>query len=472
MRIPHSRSRTAHRARPEDERPPVRRQILYGLQHILSMYGGVIAVPLIIGGATGLPPERIALLVTAALFVSGAATILQTVGVPFFGSQLPLVQGISFASVATMTAIAARGGGLSAVFGSIIVASLIGLVLSPFFSQLIRFFPPVVTGSIITVIGVSLLPVSFRWAMGGTATAPDYGSVSNIALAGATFLIVLLVSRLLQGLLSRLSILLGIVAGTLVAFALGKTDFSGVGHGPVVALPQVLPFGAPAFSVSAIVSMTVVILVTMIETTADIVALGEIVETEVSPRRVGDGLRADMLSSAVAPLFGSFPCTAFAQNVGLVALTRVKSRYVVATGGLILVVLGLLPVLGRVAAAIPQPVLGGAGIVLFGVVAASGIRTLAKVDYDNNLNLVIVASALGFGIIPIAVPGFWSHFPGWFATIMDSGISSASVVAVVLNVAFNETRALRKSGPSTVAAAPSPGTVARADSPDGTTETG
>ncbi|GAA4547356.1 nucleobase:cation symporter-2 family protein [Amycolatopsis samaneae] len=468
MRIPQFR-KAARRLRPEDERPPVRRQVVYGLQHILSMYGGVIAVPLIIGGATGLPPERIALLVTAALFVSGAATILQTVGIPFFGSQLPLVQGATFASVATMTAIAARGGGLPSVFGSIIVASLVGLVLSPFFSQLIRFFPPVVTGTIITVIGISLLPVSFRWAMGGTAGTPGYGSVGNIALAGLTLLIVLLVSRLLQGLLSRLSILLGIVAGTLAAFALGKADFSGVGHGPVVAVPELLPFGAPVFSVSAIVSMTVVILVTMIETTADIVALGEIVGTEVSPRRVGDGLRADMLSSAVAPLFGSFPCTAFAQNVGLVALTRVKSRYVVATGGLILVVLGLLPVLGRVAAAIPQPVLGGAGIVLFGMVAASGIRTLAKVDYEHNLNLVLVATALGFGIIPIAVPEFWSHFPGWFATIMDSGISSASVVAVLLNLAFNEIRGRRAAGPSTVAAAPSPGAVPpRTDGPDTT----
>lgn len=454
MQFLRARVPAEHSARPEDEMLPVRQQLIYGLQHILSMYGGVIAVPLIMGGAAHLPPDRIALLVTASIFISGAATILQTLGVPYFGSKLPIVQGISFASVATMTAIAAHGGGLPAVFGSIIVASIVGLVLSPFFSQLIRFFPPVVTGSIITVIGVSLLPVSFRWAMGGTEKAADYGSVGNIALAGVSFLIVLLISRLLQGVLSRLSILLGIVAGTVVAFAVGKTDFSHVGHGAIVALPKVLPFGAPTFSVSAIVSMTIVVLVIMTETTADILALGEIVGTKVDPRRVGDGLRADMLSSAVAPLFGSFPCSAFAQNVGLVALTRIKSRFVVATGGLILLVLGLLPVLGRVVAAVPPPVLGGAGLVLFGMVAASGIRTLSKVDYDGNLNLVIVASALGIGILPIAVPQFWAHFPDWFATVMNSGISAASIIAVVLNLGFNELHALRKPAPSAAAAAP------------------
>ena len=178
-------------------------------------------------------------------------------------------------------------------------------------------------------------------------------------------------------------------------------------------------------------------MVTLVETSADILAVGEIIDTKVDSRRLGNGLRADMFSSMLAPIFGSFTQSAFAQNVGLVAVTGIKSRYVVATGGLFLVILGLLPVMGRVIAAVPTAVLGGAGIVLFGTVAASGIRTLSKVDYRNNMNLIIVATSIGFGMIPIAAPTFYDHFPSWFATIFHSGISSSAIMAILLNLAFN-----------------------------------
>jgi xanthine permease len=438
--------------RPEDEKLPFGQLLLYGTQHILTMYGGVIAPPLIVGGAAGLSGSDLALLVTAGLFISGLATVLQTIGIGPFGAKLPIVQGISFASVSTMVAIASEDG-LRPVFGSIIVAGLIGLVLSSFFAKLVRFFPPVVTGTIITVIGLSLMPVAFTWAQGG-AGSPDLGSTANIGLAGFTLLVILAISRLFQGAVSRLSILIGIVVGTVFAALVGKADFSGVGEGRLVALPPLLHFGSPTFQIGAIISMTVVIVVIMTETTADILAIGEIVETPVDSRRVADGLRADMLSTTVAPLFGTFPASAFAQNVGLVALTRIKSRYVVAVGGGILVLLGLLPVVGRIVAAIPFPVLGGAGIVLFGTVAASGIRTLSRVEFGQGLNLVIVATALGVGIIPIAAPTFWDAFPDWFAVIMHSGISAAAVVAVVLNLLFNHIRAGHRPGASVVAAAP------------------
>jgi xanthine permease len=438
--------------RPEDEKMPFLQLVIYGLQHILTMYGGVIAPPLIVGTAAGLSPTDVALLVTAGLFVSGLATLLQTLGIGRFGARLPIVQGISFASVSTMVAIASTDG-LRPVFGAIIVAGVIGLVLSSFFAQLVRLFPAVVTGTIITVIGLSLMPVAFTWAMGG-AGSKSLGSTSNIGLAGLTLLIILVISRLFQGAISRLSILIGIVAGTVVAALLGKADFSSIGSGNIVALPPVLHFGSPTFQIGAIVSMTIVILVIMTETTADIIAIGEIVETKVDARRVADGLRADMASTAIAPLLGSFPCSAFAQNVGLVALTRIKSRYVVAMGGAILVLLGLLPVVGRVVSAIPFPVLGGAGIVLFGTVSASGIRTLSKVDFSDNLNLVIVATAIGLGIIPIAAPKFWDAFPKGVAVVMDSGISAAAVIAVLLNLLFNEIHAGNRPGASVFAAVP------------------
>ena len=431
----------APQCRPEDQRLPIGSMFAYGFQHVLTMYGGIIAPPLIIGAAAGMNSQDIGLLIAACLFVGGLATILQTVGIPFFGSQLPLVQGVSFAGVSTMVAIVHGGGGIQAVFGSVIAASLIGLLITPLFSKIIRFFPPVVTGTVITTIGLTLMPVAANWAMGGNNKAPNYGSVANIGLAAGTMGIVLLLSKVGSAAISRLSILLAMVLGTLIAVVFGMADFSKVGQGEIVAFPTPFAFGPPTFEVAAIISMLIVILVTLTETSADIIAVGEIVGTKVDSKRIGNGLRADMLSSAVSPLFNSFTQSAFAQNVGLVAITGVKSRFVVSAGGVILVVLGLLPVLGRVVAAVPTPVLGGAGIVLFGTVAASGIRTLSKVHYKNNMNLIVVAASIGFGMIPIAAPTFYDQFPSWFGTIFHSGISSAAVMAILLNLLFNHFRA-------------------------------
>ena len=429
--------------RPEDENLGVGANLAYGLQHVLTMYGGMIAVPLIIGQAAGLSAGDVGLLIAASLFAGGLATLLQTLGIPFFGCRLPLVQGVSFASVATMVAIIGNDGigGMQVVFGAVIVSSLIGLLITPLFSRIIKYFPPLVTGIVITTIGLTLMPVTARWAMGGNSQAADFGSPANIGLAAFTLASVLLLSKLGSASLSRLSILLAIVIGTLAAMATGMADFSQALQGPWMAMPEVLHFGAPQFQVAAILSMLIVIVVTMVETSADILAVGEIIGTPVDSKRLGNGLRADMISSALAPLFGSFTQSAFAQNVGLVAVTGVKSRYVVASAGLILVTLGLLPVMGRLVAAVPTAVLGGAGLVLFGTVAASGIRTLAQVDYRNNMNLIIVATSIGFGMIPIAAPGFYHHFPTWFETIFHSGISSAAIMAILLNLLFNHLRA-------------------------------
>nr|WP_059390944.1 nucleobase:cation symporter-2 family protein [Pseudomonas toyotomiensis] len=431
---------TSTTQRPEDENLGLGSNLLYGLQHVLTMYGGIVAVPLIVGQAAGLSPADIGLLIAASLFVGGAATLLQTIGLPFFGCQLPLVQGVSFASVATIVAIVGANGGeggLPVVFGAVIGAAAIGLLITPIFSKITKFFPPLVTGIVITTIGLTLMPVAARWAMGGNSSAADFGSMANIGLAAFTLTTVLLLSKVGSATISRLSILLAMVIGTLVAVAFGMADFSKVSEGPVLAFPAPLHFGMPVFEVAAIISMLIVVLVILVETSADILAVGDIIDTKVDSRRLGNGLRADMIASVVAPLFGSFTQSAFAQNVGLVAVTGVKSRYVVATGGLILVTLGLLPIMGRVIAAVPTSVLGGAGIVLFGTVAASGIRTLAKVDYRNNMNLVIVATSIGFGMIPIAMPSFYHHFPAWFETIFHSGISSAAIMAILLNLLFN-----------------------------------
>ncbi|WP_244971383.1 nucleobase:cation symporter-2 family protein [Paramicrobacterium chengjingii] len=448
------RQSTNDPSRPEDERMPVGSAFAYGLQHVLTMYGGIIAVPIIIGGAAGLSSGEIAVLLASCLFVGGFATLLQTVGIPFFGSQLPLVQGVSFAAVSTMLSILDQGSGLPSVFGAVLVASIIGLVIAPFFAQIVRFFPPIVTGIIITTIGLTLVPVGAGWIVGNNPDAPDFADPSNVALAGITLAIIMLLSKVGNATISRLSILIALVLGTGVGALMGKVDFSGVLDGPFIAFPNPFHFGLPVFEPAAILSMVIVVLVIMTETTADLIAVAEISGSKMTSKRIAAGLRADMLSSAVSPIFNSFTQSAFAQNVGLVAVTKITSRWAVAAGGIVMVVLGLLPVLGRVVAAIPMPVLGGAGIVLFGTVTASGIRTLSKVNYKDNMNLIIVATAITFGVVPVVNHDIYSNFPSWFQVIFDSGISSAAIMAVLLNLMFNVFTKGNSENPSVFGAAP------------------
>lgn len=422
--------------RPEDEKLPVKLLTIYGLQHILTMYAGAVAPALVIGGAANLGAADLGILVSGALLVAGIATMLQTLGPWRTGAQLPIVVGASFVPVSAMTTIAADPDlGMPVVFGASLVGGLFALCLTPFFGQLVRFFPPVVTGSIITIIGLSLMPVAADWII--DESPGHHPSLSNLALAGATLALVLLFSRVLPGLLSRLSILLGMVAGTLIAIPFGKADFSEVTGGPIFSLGSPLHFGLPEFDTAAILTMCVIMLVVLTEGASHIIAVGEIVGAKVDARRISAGLRADVSASVLAPLLNGTPGSSFAQNIGLIALTKVKSRFVVAVGAGMLIILGLFPILGRVVATIPNPVLGGAGLVLFGTVAASGIRTLGKVDFDDNLNLILVATSLGFGIIPIAVPEFYEGLPSWLSTILESGIVGAAFVAILLNLVFN-----------------------------------
>ena len=420
---------------PEDIRLGGGKTLAYGIQHILTMYCGIIAPPLIIGPAAHLSQVETAALVTAALFVSGLATLLQSLGIWRIGVRLPLVQGVSFTGVATMLSLLSGGCSLPVIFGAIIVSSVLGFLLAPCFAQIVRLFPPVVSGSVVTVIGLSLVPVAISWLMGGYG--PDAGSISNIGLGMLTLAIVLLIQRLAPPAVRPLAILLGMVCGYLIAWACGKVTFVSDGSA-WVALPALFAFGLPQFDISAILSMTLIMVVLLAETTAGLLAAGEVVGTRMDAPRIANGLRADMLSSALSPIFGSFSQSVFIQNIGLIAITGVKSRFVVAAGGALLVVLGLLPFLGQVAASIPLPVLGGGGVLLFGTVAASGIRTLGRVDYErNSMNLVIVAASLVMGLVPVMMPNFYAHFPEWVRVLMSSSIGTSCLVAVVLNLLFN-----------------------------------
>jgi NCS2 family nucleobase:cation symporter-2 len=421
---------------PVDEVPPARQLAAFGLQHVLAMYAGAVAVPLIVGGAMELPPADLAYLITADLLICGVATLVQCVGFWRFGVRLPIMQGCTFAAVSPMVLIGTTGGGLPAIYGSVIVAGLAIVLLAPVFGRLLRFFPPLVTGTVILIIGISLLPVAGNWAAGGAGSA-DFGAPRNIALAAFVLAVVLGVQRFAPAFLSRIAVLIGIAVGLAVAVPFGFTDFGGVADAHWVGISTPFHFGAPAFEASAIISMLVVALVTMTETTGDLVAVGEMTGRKVEPRSLSDGLRADGLSTVLGGVFNTFPYTAYAQNVGLVGMTRVRSRWVVAAAGGILVLLGLLPKLGAVVAAIPAPVLGGAGLVMFGTVAASGLRTLAEVDFEGNHNLTVVAVSVAMGVLPVGVPTVYEKFPDWFQTVMNSGISAGCVTAIVLNLLFD-----------------------------------
>ncbi|WP_051967529.1 nucleobase:cation symporter-2 family protein [Kitasatospora mediocidica] len=424
---------------PVDEMLPPGRMAAVALQHVASMYAGVAAPPLIIGGAAGLTAPQLTTLLAAALFIAGIATLLQTLGVWKIGSRLPFVNGVSFATVSPILAVVAvrHGAALPLIFGSTIVAGLCCFLLAPVFCRLVRFFPPVVSGTVITLIGVSLLPVAGNWAQGGDAHAPGYGSLANLGLAGLTLLSVLLFNRFLTGFLQRISILFGLLVGTLAAIPLGRVDFHALRSLPVFELPHPFAFGAPRFEAASIIAMLVVMVVSMTESTADMIALGEVVERPVDDRTIAGGLRADGLATAFGGVFNGFICSAFAQNIGLVALTKIRSRYVVALSGCFLILMGLMPVVGGLVSLVPQPVLGGAGVVLFGTVAVAGIRTLGKADLSAGSNAVIVAVSLAFGIFPIAYPDFYNALPQQLATILSSGISAGCLLAVTLNLLFN-----------------------------------
>lgn len=433
---------------PVDQTLPWWRMLALGVQHIAAMYAGVVAPPLIVGEAIGLPPLKMALLIAASLFTAGLATVLQSVGVWRIGARLPFVNGVTFASVAPMLAIVDQQSDdpLPVLYGSVLIAGVLAFFAAPYFSRLLRFFPPLVNGTVITLIGLSLMPVAINWIAGDDPEAPNYATGQKIMLGAATFTLVVILNRVLKGFWNRISLLIGLVAGTLVAWPLGAVDTTTFDNSPVFNLPVPFELASPAFSFTATLSICIVMLVAMTESTADMIALGEVVDKPADEKTIAAGLRADGAGSALSAVFGGFTCSAFAQNIGLVALTRVRSRFVVATAGGVLILLGLFPIIGAIISLVPQPVLGGAALVLFGSVAASGIKTLSKADLGDPFNALVVSGAVGIGMIPVAAPDFYENFPAAMRTILDSGISTGCLVAILLNLLFNSFRA----GTSTV----------------------
>ncbi|MFD4377011.1 nucleobase:cation symporter-2 family protein [Streptomyces sp. NPDC058486] len=426
---------------PVDEILPARRLLPAALQHVAGMYAGLTAPPLIIGSALGLTAPQLSALLAAGLLIAGLGTIAQTLGVFGVGARLPLVNGVSFAVVSPALATAAAQGrddALPAIFGATLVAGLLCLLLAPVFCRLVRFFPPVVSGCVITLVGVSLLPIAGTWARGGDPEAPGFGSPADLTLAAATLAITLAVHRMLSGrFLGRIAVLIGMLAGTLIAVPLGKVDLDPLTQAPLFALPVPFGFGAPQFVPTVIATAVVVMLVSMTESTASLLALGAVTERPTQDSTIAGSLRALGLATALGGVLGAFTSTAYAQNVGLVALSRIRSRYVVTLCGAVLVLMGFVPVLGSLVALVPLPVLGGAGVVFFGAVAVAGIRTLAKAALGTGHNALIVSVTLAFGLFPVLDPGFYDRLPAPAATVLGSGITAGCLVAVLLNYLLN-----------------------------------
>ena len=435
---------------PVDQVPSFGRLTVLGIQHVLAFYAGAVIVPWVIAQNLGLDTQTLIHLINADLFTCGIATIIQSAGIGrFIGVKLPLIQGVTVTAVSPLIAIGAAATppgadpktGLATMYGSIIAVGLIVFLVAPFFAKLLRFFPPIVTGTLLTVMGTTLLSVSagdiVAWAdKAADDSAKASATFEALGFAFGTIAIIVIIQRLFKGFMGTLSVLLALLIMTALAFAMGKTNFSGVGEASWLGVTTPFYFGLPRFSATAILAMIIVMAVTAVETTGDVFATGEVVGKRITPRDIANALRADGLSTLLGGVLNSFPYTCFAQNVGLVRLTRVKSRWVVTAAGVIMIILGLLPKAAAIVAAIPQPVIGGASLAMFANVAVVGIQTLSKVDLRDTRNAIIVSTSIGLALLVTLKPGIVSVMPSWLQIIFGSGVTIGSLTAIILNLLF------------------------------------
>lgn len=419
-----------------NEMLPMGKLTTLGLQHVLAMYAGAVAVPLIVGGAVGLTPLQLAMLVAADLLTCGIATLIQAIGIGnFAGIRLPAILGCTFAAVGPLIIIG-KTWGMATAYGAIITAAIIVIFIAPLYGKLLRFFPSVVTGTVVTIIGLTLVQVGINSAAGGVGSK-NFGSIDNLLLAGFTILVIILSNKYFKGFLQAISVLIGIVSGTVVGALMGKVDFGIVTNASWIGIVYPFAFGVPKFELGAIIMMTIVMLIVMIESTGTFLGISQVCEKTLTEKDIVKGLRAEGVASIIGGIFNSFPYTTFNQNLGLLALSKVTSRFVVIASGIILVLLGLIPKFAALATIIPPSVIGGATTIMFAMVAVAGIKMLTRVDFTKSSNTIIVACAIGVGLGIAVVPGLLAQTPTFFRSIFGSGIVSGSLVAVVLNAFLN-----------------------------------
>ncbi|HFI6960581.1 TPA: uracil-xanthine permease family protein, partial [Escherichia coli] len=370
------------------------KKVLFGLQHIFAAFGGIIVVPLVIATSLGFDSKVTTALISASILGSGLATIIQAKGVGKVGARVACIMGTDFTFVSPAISVGSVLG-LPGIIGATILGSLFEVILSFFIKPLMKFFPPLVTGTVVALIGLTLLPVSIDWAAGGAGSA-NYASLENLAVAMFVLVITLLLNNYGKGMISSASILIGIVVGYIVCIPLGLVDFTPVKEASWLSFPKILEFGV-TFDAKAVMAFIPAYFVATIGTVGCLKAIGETSNIDIGDKRVAAGVLSDGVGSALGGLVGSCPNTSFSQNIGIISLTKVASRHVAVMAGILLVILGFLPKVAAIITGIPNPVLGGVGIMMFGTVAAAGIRTLSNIKLTER-NLLIIAISMGLGL--------------------------------------------------------------------------
>ena len=417
--------------------PPMGQAAPLGLQHVLAMFASNVTPSIIVAGAAGLQfggAEQVYLIQMAMLF-AGIATLFQTVGFGPVGARLPIMQGTSFAFVGVLAGIAATQG-LGVALTSCIIGGLIHFALGSVIANIRYLFPPLVTGLVILAIGLYLVPVGIKYAAGGAAdfqmAAESFGSLMHWTVALTVIVVALGFKFMTKGILSNAAILLGLIAGYLVAFMFGMVNFAAVGKASWVTGLQTLPYGFE-FNLGAVIGVTIVSIVSAVETIGDTSATAKAgAGREATDEEISGATYADGLGTAVAGVFGGLPNTSFSQNVGIVGMTGIMSRHVVTIAGAIMVMCGLIPKIGAIIASMPLPVLGGGVIVMFGMVAAAGLNVLSEIKMSRR-NMIIIALSLSIGLGFNLVPSAVQYLPGIWKTLATSAVAPTAFLAIVLN---------------------------------------
>ncbi|WP_127848377.1 nucleobase:cation symporter-2 family protein [Lacticaseibacillus hulanensis] len=407
-----------------------------GLQHLLAMYSGSVLVPILIGASLHFSSEQMTYLVSIDIFMCGVATFLQVFANKVFGIGLPVILGCAVQAVTPLIMIGQKYD-FQTMYGAIIAAGFFVFLISGLFAKVRKLFPPLVTGTLITVIGLSLIPVAFQNIGGGNTAAKSFGSMQNLLLGVVTVLLILAINVWGRGFIRSIAILIGLIVGTTIAGAMGMVSLDPVAQAHWFHVPTPFYFGVPKFEWSSILTMVLISLVSMVESTGVFFALGDIMNRKIGEDDLKRGYRAEGLAVMLGGLFNTFPYTTFSQNVGLVQLSGIKSRKPVIYSAGFLVLLGLLPKAGALATIIPAPVLGGAMLVMFGMVAVQGIRMLQQVDFQNDKNLLVAAISIGLGLGVTVQPEIVQFLPKTLQLFCSSGILMASLSAVILNLLFN-----------------------------------
>ncbi|GKQ43290.1 xanthine permease [Companilactobacillus sp. RD055328] len=411
------------------------KNIILGFQHLLAMYSGDILIPLLVGASLGFNATQMTYLISADIFMCGVATLLQLKRTPLTGIGLPVVLGSAVEYVTPLQNIG-KNHGIAYMYGAIIITGICIFLVAGVFSKLKRFFPPVVTGSLITLIGFTLIPVAFQNIGGGNVNAPDFGNTTNLWLGFTTVAIIVCINIFGQGFLKQISVLIGIVVMSFVALAIGKIGLEPVSTAHWFQIPRPFYFAAPKFEWSSILVMLLAALTCMIESTGVFFALGEITEREISEEDLKKGYRAEGIAAVFGGIFNTFPYSTFSQNVGVVELSGIKSIVPVFYSAVMLMVLGLIPKVGAIATLIPSAVLGGAMLVMFGIVGAEGVKMLSKIKMTSN-NLLIIGVSIGLGLGVTVQPTLLQALPATAQTILNNGLVVGSFTAIILNLFLN-----------------------------------